>query len=828
MVRIYNADLDKVAAWPRSTLHESNGAVRGFLMPRIVDHKELHILYGPQSRRREFPKATWAFLAHVAMNCAAAFDSVHSKGAVIADVNARNILVSGQAMVRLVDCDSFQIVSGAERYLSEVGVPDYTPPELQGVPFAGVVRSANHDCFGLAVVIFHLLFMGRHPFFGAFTGRGDMPPDQAIKEFRFVYGAEGFKKQMRAPPHSLPLHFVTPEVGNLFELAFSKQGARADRPSAARWMRALKDMTSTLKTCSVDETHKFPSTATACAWCEISNKGGPTFFYSANLPLTFECAATDLDETLAKLHQVEVRASAPPPRPTVHSPPTVPRSLPAEAVASRIPWPFTTIAFGIASVFTAIAGGVAITNESETAGAGIIVGLAVLGVITLWRAWFTHYSLFGTERASRVNEADAAKAELTEVSRLRIVAEQVLRRRLLDVKTRVTAIRQAYATLKPAYESELQHAERNAESEQRRAFLDSVELRTATISNVGDTRKANLRAYGFESALDVLQKDPSIVPGIGEMTARNLRSWAQSEERRFKFDPKKGLPPAQRQALVTRFRTQKSTMFGALQAALSEAERSVTDAEAEQLQLVARLEKALARDAQARLDVLVTGEPSRRAIPLTLGASFIVMLVVAAATRPRPSQVVARTEPAAPVADTQPVQSPPPPPPPLSSLLTSKKNSKKATRKATKSVPAPAPAPTPTATAPMDPYAGTSATSSEAGSSASNGSAAMATDGGETTGSTTASDPETLNPQLIASALEQIGPRLDACYSENPAPGEIRFRMRVRPDGHVAAVSIVQAISTSLAECVSDALRSASFRVTEKGGVFTHSVTLPR
>jgi len=32
--------------------------------------------------------------------------------------------------------------------------------------FRGLERSAGHDAFGLAVLLFHLLFMGRHPFAG--------------------------------------------------------------------------------------------------------------------------------------------------------------------------------------------------------------------------------------------------------------------------------------------------------------------------------------------------------------------------------------------------------------------------------------------------------------------------------------------------------------------------------------------------------------------------------------------------------------------------------------------------------------------------------------
>src|SRR5205814_7863741 len=66
----------------------------------------------------------------------------------------------------LIDCDSFEITDGKTVFPCMVGVPTYTPPELQGQSFQGVRRTKQHDAFGLAVLIFHMLFLGRHPFAG--------------------------------------------------------------------------------------------------------------------------------------------------------------------------------------------------------------------------------------------------------------------------------------------------------------------------------------------------------------------------------------------------------------------------------------------------------------------------------------------------------------------------------------------------------------------------------------------------------------------------------------------------------------------------------------
>ena len=49
-----------------------------------------------------------------------------------------------------------------------------------------VISKAVHDAFGLAVLIFQILFMGRHPYSGHFLGSGEMPIERAIREHRFA------------------------------------------------------------------------------------------------------------------------------------------------------------------------------------------------------------------------------------------------------------------------------------------------------------------------------------------------------------------------------------------------------------------------------------------------------------------------------------------------------------------------------------------------------------------------------------------------------------------------------------------------------------------
>ena len=156
-------------------------------MSKMEGARPLHELYGTTDRRRHFPDVGWHHLVLAARNTAAAFNTLHSAGIVVGDVNQGNLLVDGKMCVRMIDCDSFQIAREGKTYNCPVGSPHFTPPELQGQRLRDVVRTVNHDRFGLATLIFHLLFVGRHPFAGRFRGQGDLSIEKAIAESRFAF-----------------------------------------------------------------------------------------------------------------------------------------------------------------------------------------------------------------------------------------------------------------------------------------------------------------------------------------------------------------------------------------------------------------------------------------------------------------------------------------------------------------------------------------------------------------------------------------------------------------------------------------------------------------
>ncbi|UQU62690.1 hypothetical protein COUCH_27130 [Couchioplanes caeruleus] len=265
----------RVLAWPEAVVTDG-GRLTGYLMPE-VDHAgtvELHRVTNPSDRRHAtgangWVKAfSWRYLVQASGNLAHATHVLHHAGVVIGDFNLKNVLVSQNALVTLIDCDSTQITDrlSGERFFCPVVMPEFQPPELAGATLHSTVRHASGDLYALAVHLFQLLLEGEHPFRGVWKGTGDKP--SAIELARQGMWSLRDSGLLTPRPSAVDREILPKPILELFRRAFEDGATDPSlRPSAVEWRDALVDLGSRLRQCRTDEQHWYAGTLSSCPWC---------------------------------------------------------------------------------------------------------------------------------------------------------------------------------------------------------------------------------------------------------------------------------------------------------------------------------------------------------------------------------------------------------------------------------------------------------------------------------------------------------------------------------------------------------------------------------
>jgi cyclophilin family peptidyl-prolyl cis-trans isomerase/serine/threonine protein kinase len=263
-------------AWPRELIYDQKGKFVGFLMPFIAKSVPLLRVFNPKLRHQTLPGFDWAYLHRTAANLASALSAIHAKNYVVGDINEGNFVVRPDALITLLDCDSFQVIAqtpkGQQVFRCPVGKIEYTPPELQGKPFAALDRTPNHDSFGFGVIVFQLLMNGNHPFRSDWRGSGDSP-DVSEKISRGLFPHQQPPPRQVAPPKGVPpLDWIHPALQDVMRRCFvdgHKPPHR--RPSAEEWEGAIKTAEKALIQCA--NGHHYSGHLTACPLCPQTARG---------------------------------------------------------------------------------------------------------------------------------------------------------------------------------------------------------------------------------------------------------------------------------------------------------------------------------------------------------------------------------------------------------------------------------------------------------------------------------------------------------------------------------------------------------------------------
>jgi DNA-binding helix-hairpin-helix protein with protein kinase domain len=540
-------------AYPIDALYTPAGAFAGFTMRRIAGHKPVHLLYSPSSRKLEFNGASFRFLIRAALNVARAVASVHTTDCVIGDVNHSGFLVSENATITLIDSDSFQVVATGKSFLCQVGTPEYTPPELQNSHFSGAKRTRNHDNFGLAILLFQLLFMGRHPYSGRFNGQGDMPLERAIAEFRFAYSARR-TTGMAPPPNAPLLSDFTAYVSEAFEIAFGPDGVQ-NRPTPERWVELLNRLEGDIQKCSTNPAHDHVQ-GKSCPWCrmELAHPGFVAFTSKTpgvrDLPIVI-----DTSQVLALITSIK----DPGPVPDIHSVLKVPGNQAVNLhFGTNTLWMQHGAALGISVVgFLAWQLGVPSFVAILLSGLGAAV------------------SLYPDRRASAISETRRQAEQAWDAVR-QAWSRQSGNSDYLQVKSEALSYVRDLNCLPTEEKSQLQQLEINKQKLQLERHLERHLIKAAKIRKVGSARKTVLASFGIETAADIERQRIAAIQGFGPALVSELLSWRASIVQKFVFNANEPISSAQIAAVRIGIANKKVALDAKLRSTLARLQQVAT------------------------------------------------------------------------------------------------------------------------------------------------------------------------------------------------------------------------------------------------------------
>ena len=507
-----------LAAFPISIVRGEHSEFLGFTMKLINDHKPIHELYSPGSRKKIFPHADYRFIVRTSANFAKAVASVHQAGCVIGDINHSGILVSQKGTVSLIDADSFQFSDSGRDFLCQVGVPEYTPPELQNIKLSTVLRNTNHDAFGLAVIIFQLLFMGRHPFVGR-VRKGEIPPlAENIKNFRYVYD-EDKDVGMDQPPGTPSLTQFSRPLASLFRSAFSETSPQC-RPSAHEWAIALTSFENSLVQCKNNPIHYVPRGTSCCAWCEMEVATNTLLFlpsntyfaniseqHESNFNITFICAELEQVSILFKNLPL-------PPLTKIESQPSAQAKDASKPSYTLKMFSFLMIIFSIYIFFV------------STKNILISLMIACVGI-------FINSSNNQPDRNKFLNVYLTSDKEYN--TALNIWRNTIGFYEGQKIMQSINSNIVAYKNL-PNEEATLTQEYMDMRKEKQLLnFLSNFSLKSAKIYGIGLSRLTTLASYGIDTAADISWERVLGVPGFGPINSKGLLEWKASLEKRFRF-----------------------------------------------------------------------------------------------------------------------------------------------------------------------------------------------------------------------------------------------------------------------------------------------------
>jgi DNA-binding helix-hairpin-helix protein with protein kinase domain len=377
----------------------------------------------------------------------------------------------------------------------------------------------------MAVLIFHLLFVGRHPFAGRFRGQGDLSIEKAIAERRFAFSPNRAETLVDPPPASLLLEDLPPGLGALFEQAFRwGESSSKARPDALAWIEQLELLIKRRTTCSFDPQHVYAKELSKCPWCRIEDAGGPSFFGATGAASTISAnRLARFDERISRLGEPQFPS-------LTSNRIALPRLQPLKRTKTRPKWaaPDTAAALVVAGCAISVVG--AFTPYIAILIAGAILSLASAGYLLISQEC-------RARRKSVMNYLSwLSKAQGGLFKRAQTIAGQHQQRESAFLRSKeeldddLKGYRADGDQLRRVI---LQHGD-----VQKSDFLRGFLIRDSytQIPGMTSSHVTLLESFGVESACDVEQLKLYGIPSIDAEMTMELLQWRTQVERGFVFD----------------------------------------------------------------------------------------------------------------------------------------------------------------------------------------------------------------------------------------------------------------------------------------------------
>lgn len=174
-------------AWPLFSVFDERDEWRGYAMSKATGVPMTKLAHA-MAYKEHFPHLDRKALVSYVLDLLGTVQTLHASDIRIGDYNPANFLCDPQSSaVMLIDCDSWQVSAMGQTFRCPVAAPDMLPPELLGKELRHISRSLESEHFALAILLFKLLMLGRHPF----DVVGGESPVENIRRGYFPYGVGG-------------------------------------------------------------------------------------------------------------------------------------------------------------------------------------------------------------------------------------------------------------------------------------------------------------------------------------------------------------------------------------------------------------------------------------------------------------------------------------------------------------------------------------------------------------------------------------------------------------------------------------------------------------